>query len=235
MSVLQQVQEKLGKPYYDLQFLLECLNETLIENGEESIATAIPWINTDHEIDLETFNNRDIQLYSLVFQLLNIVEVNGAVQNRRKQEDLNSMASVNGLWAKNLQDLTKVGYTDKEIAHLLPDIQVEPVLTAHPTEAKRATVLEHHRNLYLMMVKRENQMYTEKEQHEIRREIKLELYRLWKTGEIFTEKPDVPSELRNVLHYLTNVFPEVLGILDRRLSLAWEEVGLDVKYLIDIK
>ena len=235
MSVLQQVQEKLGKPYYDLQFLLECLNETLIENGEESIATAIPWINTNHEIDLETFNNRDIQLYSLVFQLLNIVEVNGAVQNRRKQEDLNSMASVNGLWAKNLQDLTKVGYTDKEIAHLLPDIQVEPVLTAHPTEAKRATVLEHHRNLYLMMVKRENQMYTEKEQHEIRREIKLELYRLWKTGEIFTEKPDVPSELRNVLHYLTNVFPEVLGILDRRLSLAWEEVGLDVKYLIDFR
>ena len=235
MSVLQQVQEKLGKPYYDLQFLLECLNETLIENGEESIATAIPWINTNHEIDLETFNNRDIQLYSLVFQLLNIVEVNGAVQNRRKQEDSNSMASVNGLWAKNLQDLTKVGYTDKEIAHLLPDIQVEPVLTAHPTEAKRATVLEHHRNLYLMMVKRENQMYTEKEQHEIRREIKLELYRLWKTGEIFTEKPDVPSELRNVLHYLTNVFPEVLGILDRRLSLAWEEVGLDVKYLIDFR
>ncbi len=235
MSVLQQVQEKLGKPYYDLQFLLECLNETLIENGEESIATAIPWINTNHEIDLETFNNRDIQLYSLVFQLLNIVEVNGAVQSRRKQEDLNSMASVNGLWAKNLQDLTKVGYTDKEIAHLLPDIQVEPVLTAHPTEAKRATVLEHHRNLYLMMVKRENQMYTEKEQHEIRREIKLELYRLWKTGEIFTEKPDVPSELRNVLHYLTNVFPEVLGILDRRLSLAWEEVGLDVKYLIDFR
>ncbi len=235
MSVLQLVQEKLGKPYFDLQFLLECLKESLIENGEETIASAIPWINTNHEIDLETFNIRYIQLYSMVFQLLNIVEVNGAVQNRRKQEDLNSMASVNGLWAKNLQDLIKEGYTDQEIANIMPEIRIEPVLTAHPTEAKRATVLEHHRNLYLMMVKRENQMYTEKEQHEIRREIKLELYRLWKTGEIFTEKPDVPSELRNVLHYLTNVFPEVLGILDRRLYLAWEEVGLDVKYLKDFR
>lgn len=235
MSVLEQVQEKLGKPYFDLQFLLECLKESLIENGEETIALAIPWINTNHEIDLEAFNNRYIQLYSMVFQLLNIVEVNGAVQNRRKQEDLNSMASVNGLWAKNLQDLIKEGYTDQEIVNILPEIRIEPVLTAHPTEAKRATVLEHHRNLYLMMVKRENQMYTEKEQHEIRREIKLELYRLWKTGEIFTEKPDVPSELRNVLHYLTNVFPEVLGILDRRLYLAWEGVGLDVKYLKDFR
>jgi len=235
MSVLQLVQEKLGKPYFDLQFLLECLKESLIENGEETIASAIPWINTNHEIDLEAFNIRHIQLYSMVFQLLNIVEVNGAVQNRRKQEDLNTMASVNGLWAINLQNLIKEGYTDQEIANILPEIRIEPVLTAHPTEAKRSTVLEHHRNLYLMMVKRENQMYTEKEQHEIRREIKLELYRLWKTGEIFTEKPDVPSELRNVLHYLTNVFPEVLGILDRRLYLAWEEVGLDVKYLKDFR
>ena len=235
MSVLQLVQEKLGKPYFDLQFLLECLYETLIENGEESIASAIPWIATSHEIDPESFNNRHVQLYSMVFQLLNIVEVNGAVQNRRKQEDSKSMASVNGLWAKNLQDLTKGGYTDKEIAAILPEIRVEPVLTAHPTEAKRATVLEHHRNLYLMMVKRENQMYTEKEQNEIRREIKLELYRLWKTGEIFTEKPDLPSELRNVLHYLTNVFPDVLRILDRRLSLAWEEVGLDEKYMKDFR
>ncbi len=235
MNALQQVQEKLGKPYHDLQFLLECLNETLIENGEESIASAIPWISANREIDLETFNDRHVQLYSMVFQLLNIVEVNGAVQNRRKQEDSKSMASVNGLWAKNLQDLIKDGYTDKEIAGTMPETKVEPVLTAHPTEAKRATVLEHHRNIYLMMVKRENKMYTRKEQNEIRREIKLELYRLWKTGEIFTEKPDLPSELRNVLHYLTNVFPEVLGILDRRLSLAWEEVGLDPKYMKDFR
>jgi len=231
MGVLKQVQEKLGKPYYDLQFLLECLRDALIENGEADIAKYIPWINENSNMDLSRFNDRHIQLYSLVFQLLNIVEVNGAVQNRRKLEDTETMASINGLWAKNLQTLIKTGYTDREIAGALPDIKVEPVLTAHPTEAKRSTVLEHHRNLYLMMVKRENQMYTAKEQNEIRREIKLEIFRLWKTGEIFMEKPDVPSELRNVLHYLTNVFPEVLGVLDRRLYLAWEEMGLDVKYL----
>ena len=231
VSVFQQVQEKLGKPYYDLQFLLECLHETLMENGEEDTAQYIPWINDHGDMDLAHFNDRHIQLYSLVFQLLNIVEVNGAVQNRRKLENNDTMASVNGLWAKNLLTLINAGYTDRKIAEVLPEIRVEPVLTAHPTEAKRSTVLEHHRILYLMMVKRENQMYTTIEQNEIRREIKLEIYRLWKTGEIFMEKPDVSSELRNVLHYLTNVFPEVVGVLDRRLYLAWKEMGLDVRYL----
>ena len=230
-NVLEQVQKELGKPYHDLQFLLECLRDSLIENGEEDMAKYIPWINETENIDPEELNNRHIQLYSLVFQLLNIVEVNGAVQNRRRLEDKESMKSVNGLWAKNLQALIDAGFTDREIADSLQKIHVEPVLTAHPTEAKRATVLEHHRNIYLMMVKRENQMYTANEQNEIRREIKLELFRLWKTGEIFMEKPDVPSELRNVLHYLTNVFPEVLKILDRRLYIAWESTGLDTKFI----
>ncbi len=231
MGVLQQVQEQLGKPYFDLEFMLECLRETLIENGERDLANYIPWINENKELDPTALTDKHIQLYSLVFQLINMVEVNGAVQNRRKLEDKNSMASVNGLWAKSLQTLTEAGLSDRELSEILPDIKVEPVLTAHPTEAKRSTVLEHHRSLYLLIVKRENQMYTVKEQNEIRRDIKLALYRLWKTGEIFMEKPDVSSELRNVLHYLTNVFPEVLPVLDRRLYLAWEEAGLDPKYL----
>jgi phosphoenolpyruvate carboxylase len=226
MGVLQQVQEKLGKSYYDLEFMLECLRETLTENGEGDLARYIPWINENKELDPTELTDKHIQLYSLVFQLINMVEVNGAVQNRRKLEDKNSMASVNGLWAKSLHSLVDAGLSDREISEVLPGIKVEPVLTAHPTEAKRSTVLEHHRALYLLIVKRENQMYTQKEQNEIRRDIKLALYRLWKTGEIFMEKPDISSELRNVLHYLTNVFPEVLPVLDRRLYLAWEETGL---------
>ena len=231
MGVLQQVQEKLGKPYFDLEFLLECLRETLIENGEAALADYIPWINEHQDLDVTSLSDRHIQLYSLVFQLINMVEVNGAVQNRRKLEDENSMSSVNGLWASSLQSLIDAGLTGREISETLPHIRVEPVLTAHPTEAKRSTVLEHHRSLYLLIVKRENKMYTVKEQNEIRRDIKLALYRLWKTGEIFMEKPDVSSELRNVLHYLSNVFPEVLPVLDRRLYLAWEESGLEIQQL----
>ena len=68
-------------------------------------------------------------------------------------------------------------------------------------------------------------MYTERELESIRLNIKLTLYRLWKTGEIFVEKPDIQSELRNILHYLTNVFFEVIPVVDRRMLQALEEEG----------
>lgn len=228
MSILTITQEKLGRPYRDLEFLLNCLKEVLIECGEGNLAEFIPWINEKPaQLKPENFTEKHVQLFSIAFHLLNMVEENGAVQNRRRQENEHSLSSVNGLWGKNLKMIKEKGISEKDIVEMLPDIQIEPVLTAHPTEAKRDIVLQHHRALYLLLVKRENSMYTEIEQKEIRQEIKLELDRLWRTGEIYLEKPDVRQELRNIVHYLTTVFPEVIPIIDRRFALAWEQLGFN--------
>ena len=220
---LNEVEKATGKPYRDLRFLLEALKEAMIENGESTIAEAIPWIR-----QTETQPNGNVtkisQMYSLVFQLVNMVETNSAVQSRRQQED-QDLTQVNGLWASNLSQLMAEGFSENELTDALRNVSVEPVLTAHPTEAKRATVLEHHRELYLLLVQLENSMYSELEKKNLRENIKRALYRLWKTGEIYLEKPDISSELRNVMHYLVNVFPEVIPIIDRRLEQAFEAVG----------
>lgn len=84
-----------------------------------------------------------------------------------------------------MRHLESHGIASEAIAAALPDIRVEIVLTAHPTEAKRATVLEHHRALYLLLVKRADPRRTPYEQDEIRREVLAILTALWRTGEIF--------------------------------------------------
>ncbi|MCG8310305.1 MAG: phosphoenolpyruvate carboxylase [Cytophagales bacterium] len=227
INTLELVRKELGKPYEDFEFLLIALKEVLEENGEKDIAGQIPWICASKPFDAEIFTEKHIQLYSLIFQLMNMVEINGAVQTRRASENKGHGTGISGLWADNLKKLKRQGIRDEEIARILPEIRIEPVLTAHPTEAKRETILEHHRELYLLLVQRENKMFTVKEQEAIRDEIKLVLFRIWKTGEIFIEKPDVPSELRNILHYLTNVFPEVIPVIDNRFKQAWKDVGFN--------
>ncbi|MCB0646079.1 MAG: phosphoenolpyruvate carboxylase [Saprospiraceae bacterium] len=223
-KILADVKSKLGKPYNDLEYLLNCLREVLIENGEYDITKEIPWINDEWSSSESGFTKKHVQLYSIVFTLMNMAEVNGAVQHRRDEESI-ELSKVRGLWANQLAELKSIGASPEDIMEAMPHIRVEPVLTAHPTEAKRATVLEHHRELYLQVVKLENSMYTDKEKEQIREDIKLIIYKIWKTGEIYLEKPDVQSELRNVLHYLKNVFPEVIPILDRRLIQAWKDQG----------
>lgn len=232
-EVLAEVQQELKKPYFDLEFLLLCFREMLQESGENELADLIPWLTSPERYENIEFTEKHLHLFSISFQLLNIVEINGAVQNRRYLENNKSMASVNGLWAKNFEILRQNGIKPESIAEILGEIKVEPVLTAHPTESKRTIMLEHLRNLYLLIVKRENQMFTAIEQNEIRRDIKLGLHRLWRIDEVFTEKPDIKSELNNILHYLTNVFPDVLTVHDRRLMQAWEDAGYDKKLILN--
>ncbi len=230
MNILKTLQEQLGKPYHDLEYLLNILKEVLIESYESDLSHAIPWINPISDIRPETFNEQHIHLYSICFQLLNIAEVNGAVQNRRAREDSN-FAEIDGLWSFALKELREAGIPEGEIATALSDIYVEPVLTAHPTEAKRNIVLRHNRAIYLALVKLQNTMYTRAEQKQIRNEIKSALHRLWRMGEIFIEKPSVETELNNVMHYLSDIFPSVIHLHDERLAEAWENVGFNPEYL----
>jgi len=235
MSTLELVKNKLAKSYEDLEFLLICLKEVLVESGEAELAKDIPWIVSSSDFKDKNFTDKHLKLYSCCFQLLNIVEVNGAVQSRRKKEELQSLSQINGLWAQNLLLLKEKGYKPEEIVFCLSEIRVEPVLTAHPTEAKRTIMLEHLRNLYLLVVKRENKMYSKMEQNEIRNQIKLALHRIWRISDVYTEKPDVSSELDNIIHYLTRVFPEVIKLHDRRLIQAWQEVGFDTSLIREAK
>lgn len=235
MTVLKELQDNLGKPYQDLEFLLTCLREVLEENKEEKLTKFIPWINNEEELGAEKFKEDHLQLYSIAFHLLNMVEENNAAQARRKKENDKGLESVSGLWANNLKMLKEAGISEQDIAKNLSSIRIEPVLTAHPTEAKRPIVLDHHRQLYLLLLERENTMYTELEKTDIKRKIKLELDRLWRTGEIFVEKPNLQTELKTILHYLTNVFPDTVLKLDRRLEQAWKNAGFDINNISDYK
>ncbi len=213
----------------DLSFLMQCLREVLVELGEEDAAAVLPWSGEIH--DAENPPPGIEQAYSIAFQLLNMVEENAAAQTRRLREIEHGLAEEPGLWGKQLARLKKAGLTDKEIAASLHTIRVEPVLTAHPTEAKRAAVLEQHRSIYLLLTSLESQSLTPSEREAIRNEIKVVLERLWRTGEILLEKPTVATERRGMDFYLRDVFPLALEQLDERLRNAWKDAGFDAALL----
>jgi phosphoenolpyruvate carboxylase len=155
------------------------------------------------------------------------------MQTRRRKESESSAGSINGLWANCFRELKGQGEGVNQMIEKIRDVHVEPVLTAHPTEAKRPVVLDQYRELYVLFVKLENSMYTTSEKEVIRDNIKVVLNRLWHIEDIHVTKPDVYSELTNVLHYFKNVFPELLGIHDEKFMQAWKGAGLDEASLQD--
>lgn len=209
----------------DMEWLIGLFREVLIETGSPKVADVLSVTGKSLEPPPLPRSRRAIQALAMAFQILHQVEENAAAQQRREAEDRCGVSHERGLWGQVLLDLLQQGHRHEEMASVLPRVRVEPVFTAHPTEAKRATVLEHYRRLYLLLVRRENPMWTRLERQALDSEARHILETLWRTGDIFLEKPDVASELRNVLYYLRRVLPQALALLDQRLTQVWESLG----------
>jgi phosphoenolpyruvate carboxylase len=212
----------------DLRFLIECLGEVLCEMGSADLAAHLPWRGAvPAGTALEDLPSQLGLVYSIAFQLLNMVEESAAASMRALREISEGLSAERGLWGDQLARLKHGGASEATIVATLAKVRVEPVLTAHPTEAKRLSVLDQHRALYALLASRDRENMTPSGARSVREKTKAALERLWRTGEILLEKPTLTDERRNVLHYLRDVFPSVLPELDARLHHAWSAAGFD--------
>ena len=215
----------------DRNFIMDCYVEMLARINENEVVELIK-NNNFSEIDQgKLSSDKIIQSLSIYFQLMTMVEENAATQYRRKMENQEEIYSIRGSWAEAFKLWKDQGITEKEMLESISKTHVIPVLTAHPTEAKRVTVIEIHRELYLLLVKRENTSLSKLEQNSIEENIINLLERWWRTGEIHLEKPQIEDERANIIYYFTRIFPAVLARSDEQLKGSWIEVGLNPDYI----
>jgi phosphoenolpyruvate carboxylase len=216
----------------DVRELSSALARVLEELGEGELAHWLPWQGTGHPLPAGPLPRRLGLAYSVAFQLLNMVEENTAAEMRELRERVEGPTAERGLWAAQFAGFREAGKDSVAAAAALRAVEVEPVLTAHPTEAKRLSVLEQHRSMTGLVAQLSEDLPPGR-RVELLAEIRAALERLWRTGEILLQKPTVTDERRNVLHYLRDVFPGVLAGLDARLRSAWEAGGHDPELLRD--
>lgn len=217
----------------DRKFIIDCYTEMLYRINENEIISIINDTAKQSATAESASSEKTIQSLSIYFQLITLVEENAATQHRRKMEDLGKISSIRGSWAEALKIWKDEAVTEEEILKAISETTVNPILTAHPTEAKRVTVIEIHRELYLLLVQRENISLSKREQNIIREKIIFLLERWWRTGEIYLEKPDISDERANVLHYLHKVFPVVLEKSDQQIKSSWIELGFSADKIKD--
>ncbi|MGF1556159.1 phosphoenolpyruvate carboxylase [Paucihalobacter sp.] len=213
----------------DRHYIIGCYEEMLTRIGETKLIPIIHYnLNDYSEIEANTISiDKVIQALSIYFQLMTLVEENGATQYRRKMENQEDITSIRGSWAEAFKNWKEEGISEDAMLNAISQTCVIPVLTAHPTEAKRVTVIEIHRELYLLLVEREILSLSKLELNALREKIINLLERWWRTGEIYLEKPSIRDERANTLYYLSKVFPTVLEKSDQQLKGSWIEMGLN--------
>jgi phosphoenolpyruvate carboxylase len=166
---------------------------------------------------------RTLQVQGIWFQLLSIAEQNAAMRRRRQVEAERGHEQLRGTFAQVIASAAASNIPAAEIHKLLEALRIRPVITAHPTEAKRVTVLEKHRRIYRRLVELESPRWTPRERKALVDGLRNDIELLWLTGELRLAKPTVPQEVYWGLHFFNETLFESVPDLMEKVERALEQ------------
>jgi len=191
----------------DARSLLFRLLLSVVSEREPDVAEVL---NGAADLDTLATDRRiaALQATGIWFQLLAIASELAAMRSRRELEQAGGSDEVVGSFSNVVGQIAARGYSAEAVQEVLDGLCVGPTMTAHPTEAKRVTVLEIHRRIYRKLTELEQQRWAPRERELLVRDLKSEIGILWMTGELRLERPSVESEIAWGLHFFREVIFE---------------------------
>ena len=168
--------------------------------------------------------------FSLYFDLVNLAEENYRVSEVRRTKREKYPRPIADSIGEAVTTLHQAGLSQEEMSALLESLDIELVLTAHPTEAKRRTILSKTQRIADILYELNDPNLIPDEIQKFQAELYAEITAFWLTDRTRTIRPAVTDEVRTGLYFVDQVFWEVLPQIYADLEAALEEhyPGLEV-------
>ncbi len=140
--------------------------------------------------------HRVTKAFAIYFELTNLAETNHRKRRRRAGKLHIEQSALAGSFRGTLRRLQAAGVNPKDALAALQKIRVIPVITAHPTEVARRTVLQKRRRIAQLLEHLDHLPLSAPDAHEQEAAITAEITALWQTDEVRVESPLVTDEIR---------------------------------------
>lgn len=168
-----------------------------------------------------------LKAFTTYFQLVNLAEEQQRVRvvrqrtARAEEEGLPMPETI----AAAIERLRGGGTGRDEIDQLLQEMLIQPVFTAHPTEAKRRTILLKLLDLSTLLHDLEFRVLLSSERETIWEQVREIVVSLWQSDVNRERRPDVLDEVREGLYFfdttLFDLLPEIYAELKKELEAAF--------------
>src|SRR5690625_5822516 len=163
-----------------------------------------------------------IRAFSIYFYIINIAEQNHRIR-RRRQYLLEENTSQSFSIEKTVEKVKKYSLANDELQEVLNDLSLELIMTAHPTEATKRTVLEIQKRISAHLRQLDSHLLTDKEKTDIEASLFNEVVTLWHTDELRHRQPEVLDEVRNGLYYFDQTLFDTLPDIFQELEVQLQE------------
>jgi phosphoenolpyruvate carboxylase len=145
-----------------------------------------------------------IRAFTYFSHLANLAEDRHHIRRRTVHERRGDVqdGSLDAAFAR----LRASGHTTRTIAKTLSQAYISPVLTAHPTEVQRKSILDAERAIAHILTARDAPDLVARELKEMERELRARVTQLWQTRLLRYTKLTVADEIENALSYYEATF-----------------------------
>lgn len=160
--------------------------------------------------------------FSKFLTLANIAEQHHRIRRRREYLHDPATAPQRASLKDTIARLLEQGISANHIVETLTGLNIELVLTAHPTEVKRRTLVQKHQRIADVLARSDISNLTAHEKRDARDTLEREILSAWKTDEIRRERPTPIDEASSgfvvIEQVLWDAAPQFLRELDRDLQ-----------------
>ncbi|MFN4328815.1 MAG: phosphoenolpyruvate carboxylase [Limnobacter sp.] len=167
-----------------------------------------------------------IRSFSVFSMLSNIAEDCHLIR-RNRQHELAGMPAREASLDYTVDELVAQGVPVQALVDRLSQSETVPVLTAHPTEVQRKSVLDAQQSISELLRQRDFTTLTPIEQLQWRESLKYAVQRLFQTRLLRRNKLSVIDEVNNAVTYFDATFfsqvPAVYRNVQAKLGLPWQD------------
>ena len=152
-----------------------------------------------------------LRAFGVYFQLVNLAEQHHRLRRQRQYEHERRVPRES--LADAVQRLELAGVGPDELERAAGQLSLELVLTAHPTEATRRTVLAAHLRLSRLLAQLDDPSLTPARKRRVEAALAEEVTLLWQTDEVRSRRPRVVDEIRHGLWFFEQSLLRVSELL----------------------
>ncbi|MGG3561815.1 phosphoenolpyruvate carboxylase [Neobacillus rhizosphaerae] len=159
-----------------------------------------------------------IRAFSMYFHLINAAEQNHRIRRRREYQLQDDNVVQPASIESAILSLKENDINEDVIQKVLHTLSLELVITAHPTEATKRSILEIQQRIAVILKSLDHPLLTSRERKKLEESLFNEVTILWQTDELREHKPTVLDEVRNGLYYFDQTLFEVLPEIHQEVA-----------------
>ena len=228
------IRRQAGVRAFELEERFRALSKVRRQDRDSAAEVATRITEIVAELDLQQIGEV-ARAFTLYFQLINVAEEHHRARVLRSRIRAESPQPIGESIKAAIADMSHAGVDEFQMQSILQGLHIESVFTAHPTEAKRRTVISKLKRIEEGLGKLDAVNLLPADEARVKQAMLAEITILWLTAQARLTKPSVTDEVKTGLYYfdstIWDVVPKIYREMEESLAEYYPQAVLPKRFL----